>query len=72
MRVPAMVKELRRSLFLSGPSAVAPPELSGNWDLADYFSIACNTSATQRASGGDSPPSQCLQYFRLPFVYRSG
>jgi hypothetical protein len=24
------------------------------------------------SSGDDSPPSQCLQYFRLPFVYRSG
>jgi hypothetical protein len=30
------------------------------------------SSATQRSSGDDSPPSQCLQYFRLPFVYRSG
>jgi len=27
MRVAATVKELRRSLFLSRPSAVAPPEL---------------------------------------------
>lgn len=29
-------------------------------------------SATQRSSGVDSPPSQCLQYSRLPFVYKIG
>jgi hypothetical protein len=48
MRVAATVKELRRSLFLSRPSAVAPPELLsrrlGNWDLADYFNIARHPS----------------------------
>src|ERR1700730_4754835 len=46
--------------------------LSATLPLPDYRRVARNTSATQRASGDDSPPSQCLQYFRLPFVYRSG
>jgi hypothetical protein len=56
MRVAATVKELRRSLFLSRPSAVAPPELLRcrqvadweNWDLADYFSIARENEAARR------------------------
>src|ERR1700676_3728562 len=47
-------------------------EWSATLTLPDYGRFARNTSATQRASGDDSPPSQCLQYFRLPFVYRSG
>jgi len=36
MRVAATVKELRRSLFLSRPSAVAPPELLSCRQVADW------------------------------------
>ncbi len=36
MRVATTVKELRRSLFLSRPSAVAPPELLSCLQVADW------------------------------------
>jgi hypothetical protein len=36
MRVASTVKELRRSLFLSRPSAVAPPELLSCRQVADW------------------------------------
>jgi len=36
MRVATTVKELRRSSFFSGPSAVAPPELLSCRQVADW------------------------------------
>jgi len=49
MRVVATVKKLRRSLFLSRPSAVAPPELLSCRQVADWETLWQGGSATTLA-----------------------